>query len=394
MKLEIPAYVKVLMDQLNDSGYECYIVGGAIRSMLLGLPVHDYDLTTNALPEQMKTVFTSNKTIDTGLKHGTLTVLSSHHPIEITTYRKDSTYQDHRHPDAVQFTSAIEEDCARRDFTINAFCYNDNDGILDFFDGRQDLKNHILRCIGDPSQRFEEDALRILRAVRFASQLHFEIEVNTKNAIFTKKDLLSYISLERIHEEMDGFLSAEKCASYLDTYREVIAVFLPEIKVVPHWDTVLKQIDNAPSDAVVRTAVLFTGLPDSSDLCRRLKYTNAEIKTITSLIKYRDTCIADRVSMRKFLSIYHEDFTVYLHYRSALNPSFAADDAAALYQQIIDHHDCTSLAQLAVSGNDIKALGYSGKMIAEKLTELLNAVMEDQIPNEKEELMKYIKRED
>ena len=394
MKLEIPAYVKVLMDQLNDSGYECYIVGGAIRSMLLGLPVHDYDLTTNALPEQMKTVFTSNKTIDTGLKHGTLTVLSSHHPIEITTYRKDSTYQDHRHPDAVQFTSAIEEDCARRDFTINAFCYNDNDGILDFFDGRQDLKNHILRCIGDPSQRFEEDALRILRAVRFASQLHFEIEVNTKNAIFTKKDLLSYISLERIHEEMDGFLNAEKCASYLDTYREVIAVFLPEIKVVPHWDTVLKQIDNAPSDAVVRTAVLFTGLPDSSDLCRRLKYTNAEIKTITSLIKYRDTCIADRVSMRKFLSIYHEDFTVYLHYRSALNPSFAADDAAALYQQIIDHHDCTSLAQLAVSGNDIKALGYSGKMIAEKLTELLNAVMEDQIPNEKEELMKYIKRED
>ncbi len=394
MKLEIPAYVKVLMDQLNDSGYECYIVGGAIRSMLLGLPVHDYDLTTNALPEQMKTVFTSNKTIDTGLKHGTLTVLSSHHPIEITTYRKDSTYQDHRHPDAVQFTSAIEEDCARRDFTINAFCYNDNDGILDFFDGRLDLENHILRCIGDPSQRFEEDALRILRAVRFASQLHFEIEVNTKNAIFTKKDLLSYISLERIHEEMDGFLNAEKCASYLDTYREVIAVFLPEIKDVPHWDTVLKQIDNAPSDAVVRTAVLFTGLPDPSVLCRRLKYTNAEIKTITSLIKYRDTCIADRVSMRKFLSIYHEDFTVYLHYRSALDPSFAADDAAALYQQIIDHHDCTSLAQLAVSGNDIKALGYSGKMIAEKLTELLNAVMEDQIPNEKEELMKYIKRED
>ena len=199
MKLEIPAYVKVLMDQLNDSGYECYIVGGAIRSMLLGLPVHDYDLTTNALPAQMKNVFTSNKTIDTGLKHGTLTVLSSHHPIEITTYRKDSTYQDHRHPDAVQFTSAIEEDCARRDFTINAFCYNDNDGILDFFDGRQDLKNHILRCIGDPSQRFEEDALRILRAVRFASQLHFEIEENTKNAIFAKKNLLSYISLERIH---------------------------------------------------------------------------------------------------------------------------------------------------------------------------------------------------
>ena len=394
MKLEIPAYVKVLMDQLNDSGYECYIVGGAIRSMLLGLPVHDYDLTTNALPAQMKTVFTSNKTIDTGLKHGTLTVLSSHHPIEITTYRKDSTYQDHRHPDAVQFTSAIEEDCARRDFTINAFCYNDNDGILDFFDGRQDLKNHILRCIGDPSQRFEEDALRILRAVRFASQLHFEIEENTKNAIFAKKDLLSYISLERIHEEMDGFLSAEKCASYLDTYREVIAVFLPEIKDVPYWDTVLKQIDDAPSDAVVRTAVLFTDLPDPSNLCRRLKYTNAEIKTITSMIKYRDTCIADRASMRKFLSIYHEDFTAYLHYRAALDPSFAADDAAALYQQIIDHHDCTSLAQLAVSGNDIKALGYSGKMIAEKLNELLNAVMEDQVPNEKEELMNYVKRED
>ena len=201
LMIKLPEYVTKAMKALNNSGYECYVVGGAIRSAVLNMPVHDYDLTTDALPSQMKTVFHDWHTFDTGIQHGTITVLSDHQPLEITTYRKDCTYQDHRHPDAVQFTSSIEEDCSRRDFTVNAFCYSEEHGFLDFFHGMEDIKHKVIRCIGDPYRRFDEDALRILRAIRFASQLNFTIEDKTAEAILELKDTLSYVSMERINEE-------------------------------------------------------------------------------------------------------------------------------------------------------------------------------------------------
>ena len=394
MKLEIPGYVCELMDQLTGSGYECYVVGGAVRSLLLGLPVHDYDLTTNALPEQMQEVFASYKTIATGLKHGTLTVLSHHHPIEITTYRKDSTYQDHRHPDAVEFTSAIEEDCARRDFTINALCYNESAGLLDFFHGQEDMKQHILRCIGDPAQRFEEDALRIVRAIRFASQLHFQIEENTKKAIFAKKELLSYISLERIHEEMHGFLQADTCGEYLDTYRSVLQIFFPEIIEIADWPETQKEIDACGTDPDVRMAVLLTTLKEPETILKRLKYANEDIRFILSCLNKKDAVLTDKISLRKFLSDYKGNFTEYLNYRSALDSTFPKAKLQDMQQEIIKNHDCISLSQLAVNGNDIKKLGCQGSEISEVLHQLLNAVMEDQISNTREELLMHVKRED
>ncbi len=391
MKIEIPGYVKGLMDQLNQNGYECYIVGGAVRSLLLDLPVHDYDLTTNALPEQMKEVFASYKTIETGVKHGTLTVLSAHHPVEITTYRKDSAYQDHRHPDAVQFTSAIEEDCARRDFTINAFCYNEQDGLRDFFHGKEDLEKHILRCIGDPEQRFDEDALRILRAVRFAAQLHFQIEENTKQAIFHKKELLSYISLERIHEEWNGFLHADTCSTYLKEYLEVFTLFFPELHSISHFDTVLRQVDAAGPDANIRMAILLQDILDPSSILKRLKYPNDAIKQIKAMVQQKDAVLTDRISLRKFLSSYPADPAPYLAYRSALNPSFPSDAVQSLYASVIQDNDCVSLNQLNVRGNDLTVLGYQGKEISDTLQELLQAVMEEKVPNKKEKLIAYIK---
>ena len=208
MKLEIPEYVSILMKELNKHGYECFVVGGAIRSILLSKPVNDYDLTTSALPEETKQVFHTYHTIDTGLKHGTVTVVSKHIPVEITTYRKDAEYKDHRHPDEVIFTRTIKEDCARRDFTINALCYCEETGILDFFNGKEDIEKKIVRCIGDPYQRFEEDALRILRAIRFASQLNFSIDDHTSKAILDTKETLSYVSIERIQEEMNKFFES------------------------------------------------------------------------------------------------------------------------------------------------------------------------------------------
>lgn len=394
MKLEIPDYVNELMNELNYSGYECYVVGGAVRSLLLGLPVHDYDLTTNALPEQMQKVFVHYKTIETGIKHGTLTVLSHHHPIEITTYRKDAAYQDHRHPDAVTFTSAIQEDCARRDFTINAFCYNETDGLLDFFHGKEDLDAKILRCIGDPEKRFEEDALRILRAIRFAARLHFTMEEKTEQALFKKKELLSYVSIERIHDEMDGLLQADACGGYLDTYKEIFALFLPEINAVTAWNDVIAKIDAAPADPVIRMAVVLTYCSDPAGVLKRMKYSNESTREILDCIKYQKEPLLDTIALRKFISVYPSAVQDYFQYRKAVDPSFDASALYKEYEQILKRHDCITLSQLELKGNDVSALGYQGKEIAEVLQKLLTAVMEEKVPNKKAELTAYIKSED
>ena len=219
--MELPDYVLKLLKQLNEHGYEAYVVGGAVRSYLLHLPIHDYDLTTNAMPLEIKEVFHDFHTIDTGIQHGTVTVIIDHHPIEITTYRKDSGYQDHRHPDHVEFTSALEEDCKRRDFTINALCYHPDTGIIDFFHGLDDIRNKIIRCIGDPEKRFNEDALRILRAIRFCARLSFSIEPHTREVLFAMKDTLSYVSAERITQEFTGTLQSRGISMVMEDEREV-----------------------------------------------------------------------------------------------------------------------------------------------------------------------------
>ncbi|MBQ6356084.1 MAG: hypothetical protein IJI52_03190 [Solobacterium sp.] len=172
----LPYPVQECLSLLNESGYEAFVVGGAVRDMYLGRPVHDYDITTNALPEQMKQVFASHRTVETGLKHGTLTVITGQMQVEITTYRTESQYGDHRHPDAVAFTSDLAADCARRDFTINAMCFHPLEGVIDFFHGEDDLRRHIIRTVNDPAERFREDALRILRALRFAAELDFTMK--------------------------------------------------------------------------------------------------------------------------------------------------------------------------------------------------------------------------
>ena len=392
MKLEIPAYVTVLMQTLKDNGYECFVVGGAIRSLLLSLPVHDYDLTTNALPRQMEEVFHDFHTIETGIQHGTITVISDHHPVEITTYRKDSTYKDHRHPDHVEFTSAIREDCARRDFTINAFCYSDDTGILDFFHGREDLNARLIRCIGDPYRRFEEDALRILRAVRFAAQLNFTIEENTSRALLEKKDSLSYVSAERIREEFTGYLKASGCAPLFYPYRSVFSVFLPEIRQIPkeEMDVLVHQLHGSVNDADIRMALLLStsAFSDPHRILNRLKYSNADSRKIQDMIHHKEAPMETRIQIRHLLHDLSCDFRDYLHYRQALDQRNYID-AWHLYQETQRDHDCYTLKSLAVSGRDMIALGKKGKAISDTLNTLLNAVMDDQVPNNKEDLIAY-----
>ncbi len=390
MNLQIPEYVSILMKKLNENGYECFIVGGAIRSMLLKKPVHDYDLTTNALPHETKQVFHEFHTIDTGLQHGTVTVVSNHIPVEITTYRKETAYKDHRHPDQVIFTRTIQDDCARRDFTINALCYNQTTGLLDFFHGKEDLENQIIRCIGNPYERFDEDALRILRAIRFASQLNFSIEEETSKAILDTKDTLSYVSIERIQEEFTKYLEGEGFLPLFYPYRKVFSVFLSEINEIKDWDTMIQSFQNSIPNASVRLAILFSSFQDPKHTLKQFKYSNKEITTVMEMIQHKDSPITTRIEIKKLLKDLSCDFKLYLKFREAMDLK-CYESTYDIYQSILQNHECYSLKQLEINGSDLVSLGYQGKQISETLNRLLNDVIEEKTPNSKQILLKQIK---
>lgn len=371
-------------------------MGGAIRSYLLHLPIHDYDLTTNALPEEMKTVFSDLHSFDTGIQHGTLTVLSDHHPVEITTYRKDSTYEDHRHPDAVIFTSALKEDCERRDFTINALCYHPKEGILDFFEGRKDIERKLIRCIGDPHRRFEEDALRILRALRFAARLSFSIDAETAAVLRSKKETLSYVSVERIAEEFRGILESKGCAVIMEDYREVFEVFLPELKKLndTEYKAMITMLDEESTlRADVRFSLILYALHDpqtAGRILRRMKYSNAFISTCTDLLHTADEPIVTDIQFRTVLSHMKTDVDTFFAFRKGCQPDISLSEKRRQYAKLTNDAFCWNLKQLAVNGKDLKEMGYQGKEIGTILHDLLQAVINEKTPNEHEALTAYL----
>lgn len=390
MKIRIPAYVLELMNRLYENGYECYVVGGAVRNAYLGLPVHDYDLTTNALPGQMQEVFSDYKTGGSGIRHGTLIVISHHIPVEITTYRRDDVYLDHRHPDSVSFSPAVKDDLSRRDFTVNAMCYSPREGVLDYFGGREDLQAKVIRCIGRAQDRFDEDALRILRALRFAARLSFSIEEQTACALRDKKELLKFISAERIHDEMNGFLEAPGCTPLLHDFREVFEVFLPELKDLDdnEWDSLCDAVARCESKADLRMAVILSRITDQPDeILKRMKYSNSSIRLITNLISLQDMPTATRVDLRRILNRLICDYQDYVSFRYALDPYINKDHMNGMFRTITENGDCFSLRTLAVSGNDLRDMGFKGADISRILNLLLDAVMEDRAANEKEELL-------
>jgi len=384
--MRLPEYVEKLIDQLNENGKECYVVGGAVRSFLLDQPIHDYDLTTNALPDEMKEIFSDFRTIDTGLKHGTLTVLSGRHPVEITTYRRDGDYQDHRHPDEVVFSSALRDDCARRDFTVNALCYHPKEGILDFYGGKEDLKRHLIRCIGDPRQRFDEDALRLLRAVRFAAQLDFEIEKNTEAALKEKKEDLRYVSMERIHEETDRILSSSNCANVMDLYREVFEVYLPEMKDMASedYENTMICMERSVNASDLRMALLLRNscFPDPFRILSRLKYSTASSRRILSLIQCESMPLKTKTDVRRMLNKSEGLFEDTVFYRKALDPSVNEEKLMSMYNDVQNDEYCFDLKHLAVNGRTAMALGYEGKDISDILNKVLEEVMHEHMTND------------
>ncbi len=375
MKISIPSGISALLERLEQAGYEAYLVGGCVRDAYMGIAPQDYDITTSALPEQTKEVFRDARVIETGLAHGTLTVLTENGPVEITTYRQDGDYSDHRHPDAVYFTRSLEEDLARRDFTINAMAMDRRQNLVDLFGGRADIDAKIVRCVGDAERRFEEDALRIVRALRFAARLGFSLEAQTQAAMERKKELLKTVAAERIFAELCGLLKGDHAAETLGEHREVAEVILPELREVDR----LKKL---PSDPAMRLAAVLQ--KENADLAlARLKAPNIFKKTVRMLLENQE--IEQPENERE------------LH-RLAIR--LGAENLQKLYcwrgwncaplLDFLKKSPCLSIRDLAVDGKELMALGLQGSAIGNAQKYLLEQVAEG-LPNEKEILINAIK---
>ena len=428
--ITLPVSAVIAINELQKNGYEAYAVGGCVRDALMGLPINDFDITTSATPEQTLSVFSDLRTIPTGLKHGTVTVLIDGEPIEITTFRADGDYRDHRHPETVSFSKNIEDDLCRRDFTVNAMAYNEKSGIIDLYGGKEDIKNKLIRAVGDPERRFTEDALRILRAVRFASQKCFSIEPKTLEAMKKCLPLLSFVSAERVFSELKKLLMGKGVLDVMLSYPFVITAVIPALSDTvgfdqhsPHhlydvYGHTAHAVANSPYDETVRLAALlhdagkprtftltdgvghFYGHTDASlDLAEQtllsLKCDNATKNDVLTLIKYHDPVIepTEKTVKRALNKLGKPLLLKLLELKSADNLAQTPEHAQRLTQyenirQIISEIEkqnaCFSLKDLQINGDVLISLGFSrGKTIGATLTHLLNLVIDGKLPNEK-----------
>ena len=439
MKITLPRKVIMIINNLRLHGYEAYAVGGCVRDSILARRPEDWDITTSARPEEIKKLF--RRTVDTGIEHGTVTVLVGKDAFEVTTYRIDGAYEDSRHPKEVRFTNRLEEDLRRRDFTINAMAYNDEVRLVDVFGGMKDLNHHLIRCVGDARERFSEDALRILRAVRFSAQLDFPIEENTAEAVRELAPTLENISAERIQTELVKLLVSAHPERIQDAYEMGITKI-----VLPEWDAMvgveqktphhkydvaqhtLHALKNVKRDKILRLTMLFhdMGKPSmkttdengrdhfkghalvSEEIARkvmhRLKFDNDTIKKVTRLVCYHDYRMeATPKNVRRAMNrIGVELFPYYLAVRmadaKAQSPYKRREKIEniiairEIYQEILLNKECINLRQLAVSGRDLMKLGMQpGRELGGMLTELLEYVLDDPARNEKEILCNYVK---
>lgn len=435
MDINIPMNVRAVLAVLENNGFEAYIVGGCVRDSVLGIKPKDYDITTSARPEQIVKLFGEDfRVIETGIKHGTVTVVSDGENIEVTTFRTDGVYSDHRRPDSVSFCTSLEEDLARRDFTINAMAYSDKKGIIDLFGGQRDLFNRQIRCVGSPVQRFEEDALRILRALRFASRFGFRIQGETAAAVHAKKSLLRDISAERIMSELTQFVMGTSPCDLMIEFDDVFSVIIPEftkcMKFDQHsryhifdvWEHTAHAVENSREDKEVRLALLFHDIEKPScfkideeghghfpnhekrsaetaeRIMQRLKFDKETTKNVCALIKYHYiTPVNDRRVVKRLMSVLGlEMFCKLIEVMkgdSRAKQSFCLERVSTLDEMKCDAYEilaageCCFLSDLAVKGNDLEDIGFEGKAIGEALEKLLNMVIDGKLPNERAELI-------
>lgn len=437
--IQLPPQVNTALKMLGAAGFEGFVVGGAVRDALRGCPAKDWDITTNALPEQMETVFADYHLIETGRKHGTVTVLIDGEPLEITTYRVDGVYSDHRRPDSVSFTGSLREDLMRRDFTMNALAYHPDVGIVDPSGGLEDLEKGLVRCVGEPDRRFTEDGLRVLRALRFASVYGMRIEADTAAAIHRNKALLHWIAAERVRTELTKLLCGTGAGKILREFADVAAVPIPEIAAMfgfdqrnPHhdkdvWEHTLAVVDNAPAEPVLRWAALlhdigkpvcfhvtedgighFYGHAEKSAeladaILLRLRFDTASRERITQLVRYHGLPLtAEKRQIKRLMGKLGEQTVrqlLAIHRADTRGQAAAYLDRLEEYRRAEDVLDeilreaaCVSLKDLAVDGNDMAAAGLQGKEIGAALQACLNGVIEEQIPNAREALMEFVQK--
>lgn len=391
--MQLPEQVKFIISELNKNGYEGYIVGGCVRDYLMGIPPHDYDITTSALPEEVKAIFPH--TVDTGIEHGTVTVIIDKIGYELTTYRIDGEYKDNRHPEQVIFTDKLAGDLSRRDFTVNAIAYNDQRGYVDMFGGMEDIKKAIIKGVGEPSKRFQEDALRMMRALRFSAQLNFSIEENTMLALKENAQLIKNISIERIREEFFKLIISDH-NERLDLLYEsgMLPYFLPELKKIIEDNSIsYTTINTLSKDICVRLAYVFHTL-DSDNVKKILHNFRTDNKTnkITSqLVKYIDFEITDKYSLRKLISILGENTEHEIEIMGAVK-GIDTSKAKEMYSEIISAGDCCNLKSLAINGNDLKELGIDhGKEVGEYLAKALDFVLKNPHNNQRKKIMAFLR---
>lgn len=440
MKIRLPATVKGIIDALEARGFEAYAVGGCVRDSILGRTPDDWDITTSARPEQVKEIF--HRTVDTGIVHGTVTVLLGSGAHEVTTYRIDGEYEDARHPRGVTFTASLEEDLKRRDFTINAMAYNEKQGLVDLYGGMEDLQRKVIRCVGNPEERFGEDALRILRAVRFSAQLNFQIEEATRKAIVRLAAALEKISAERICAELLKLLLSPH-PEYLRRAWEtgITGIVLPEFDALmetpqnnPHHccnvgEHTLKSLCQVPADRILRLTMLLhdmgkpscrttdekgtdhfkghgeVGARMAGQILRRLKMDNDTIRKVKLLVKFHDWRVepAERAVRRAVNRVSPELFPALLQIQTADTLAQSEnwrrqkleriEKVSGLYKKIMEEHQCVGLKDLALSGRDLIELGMEpGPRLGELLNAALEHVLDVPEDNTKESLTEFCRR--
>lgn len=432
----MPPFVRQILERLNEAGFESYVVGGCVRDALLGRQPHDCDVCTSALPQEVMDCFSDYTVHPTGIQHGTVLVVREGEGVEVTTFRTENGYSDHRHPDKVTFVRSVEEDLSRRDFTVNAMAYHPSRGIVDPFGGQQDLREQVIRCVGVPEQRFREDGLRIFRALRFAARYGFSIEAETARAMHECRELLDYIAVERIFQELKGFLSGRAVRALMLEHREIFAVFLPELRPTfdfdqrnPNhcydvWEHTVCAVDNAAPNPVVRLAMLFhdVGKPAcftvdeagvghfkghdavSAEIAERvltrLRCDGETLRTVVNLVRLHDK--SRRFTWkgsRRLLSQLGPDQTKLLLQVmeadiKAQAPATVAGkmelllDGCAKVDALLAANACFTKGDMELKGGDLLALGLRpGILVGHVLEQVFQQVLDGTLENRKDILL-------
>lgn len=426
MEIFIPKDVSFLIDMIYENGYEAFMVGGCVRDSVLNLIPNDYDITTNAKPKEIMNIFKDYKIIDTGIKHGTVSIILNNNIYEITTYRIEGEYENNRRPKTVEFTSSIEEDLRRRDFTINAMAYNKQFGIIDKFNGLEDLQNRIIKTVGNPDERFKEDGLRMIRAIRFSSKLGFNIDENTLNGIYKNSYIIKNISIERINEEFTKILLSDNPQNIILLYKTNIFKYLgihcnlnrDYYKELEKYINILKYCDNNLLDKLIILDYLISNeILKCIDKCEKykyycenikkvniinnLRYSNKVINYCNDIMEYmiKDIDKIDKIVIKRYLNnIGYEKLNKVFKLKLIYNVFFNNKDNVEFFKRCIKQLDeienskeCYEIKSLEIDGKILKDLGYKGKEIGEKLSFLLDQVIKDPLLNKKDILINLLK---